>query len=80
MTYYVTMTDKFMSGWGPATNKTNKLIVECATYEQAAQIAKAARTRSEMRRVSIRSTRPYYGAHILASWKTWDDMGGMWKE
>jgi len=23
--YYVTMTDKFMSGWGMAANKTNKL-------------------------------------------------------
>jgi len=80
MTYYVTMTDKFMSGWGYASGKTNKMIVECATYDQAAQIARAARNRSEMRRVNIRQTRPYYGSHILASWKSFDDLHGSWKE
>jgi len=36
--YYVTMTDKFMSGWGQAHGKINKMVVECDTYEEAAQI------------------------------------------
>ena len=27
--YYVTMTDKFMSGWGEAAGKVNKLVIEC---------------------------------------------------
>ena len=27
--YYVTMTDKAMSGWGMAKNKTNKYVVIC---------------------------------------------------
>ena len=78
MTYYVTMTDKFMSGWGQATGKTNKLVIACDTIEQAELIEKNARKRSEMRYVNIRSTKPSYGGHILTSWKTFSDMGGPW--
>ena len=78
--HYVTMTDKFMSGWGMAQGKTNKLIIECANYDQAALIAKNARKRSEMRHVNIRASKPYYGSHVLESWKTFDDMFGSWKE
>ena len=76
--YYVRMTDKFMSGWGPATGKINKLVIECETYDQALQISCAAKRRSEMRRVNIRVSRPRYGAHVLTSWKTYADMGGPW--
>lgn len=79
MKYYVTMTDKFMSGWGMAANKINKMIVECDTWQQAEQIKRAARNRSEMRRVNIRATKPRYGAHVVESWKTWDDLGPIWK-
>ena len=79
MTFYVTMTDKFMSGWGMAAGKTNKMIVECETLQQAEQIERAARARSEMRRVNIRTTKPRYGSHVLESWKTWDDLGPIWK-
>lgn len=78
--YYVTMTDKFMSGWGDARGKINKLVIECDTYGDAAQIARAARQRSEMRRVNIRLTKPYYGAHVLTSWKTYGELSGPWKE
>ena len=35
MKYYVTMTDKFMSGWGYAENKINKLIFICDNYKDA---------------------------------------------
>lgn len=77
--YYVTMTDNFMSGWGDARGKINKLVIECGTYSEAAQIARAARQRREMRRVNIRATRPYYGAHVLTSWKTYAELGGCWK-
>jgi hypothetical protein len=78
--YYVTMTDKFMSGWGLAEKKVNKMIVECNSYEQALQIKSAAQKRSEMRRVNIRATRPSYESHIFPSWKTFDDLTGPWKE
>jgi len=34
---YVTMTDKFMSGWGMAEGKTNKLVLECKNLHEAKQ-------------------------------------------
>lgn len=79
MKFYVTMTDKFMSGWGMAKGKTNKLIIECDTYEQAETISRNASKRSEMRYVNICSRKPRYGANVVESWKTWDDMGQIWK-
>jgi hypothetical protein len=78
--YYVTMIDRFMSGWGAAAGKINRMVVECQTMPQAEQIARVARARSEMRRVRVCLNRPRYGAGVLTSWKTWDDMGGSWKQ
>lgn len=80
MTYYVTMTDKFMSGWGMAKGKTNKLIIECETLQQAETIQRNAEQRGEMRRVNIRSTKPRYGAGVYESWKTYDELGEVWKK
>jgi hypothetical protein len=77
--FYVTMTDKFMSGWGYAAGKTNKLIIECADIAQAMQVERAAQRRPEMRYVNIRTTKPRYGANVVESWKTWDDLGDIWK-
>lgn len=76
--FYVTMTDKFMSGWGCAAGKVNKLIIECETLAQAEQIESAARRRPEMRFVNIRTTKPRYGSHVLESWKSWADLGPIW--
>ena len=76
--FYVTMTDKFMSGWGMAKGKINKLIIECRTIEQAVQIESAAKKRGEMRYINIRTTKPYYGENVLETWKTWDDLGTVW--
>lgn len=77
--FYVTMTDKFMSGWGMAKGKTNKLIIECDTYEQAAIIERNARRRDEMKYVNICTSRPRYGRNVVESWKAWEDMGEIWK-
>jgi hypothetical protein len=79
MIFYVTMTDKFMSGWGAANGKINKMIVECDTIEQAEQIERAARRRSEMKYVNICARRPRYGSHVLESFKTYADLSGPWK-
>ena len=76
--FYVTMTDKYLSGWGMSENKTNKLIIECHTIEQAEQVERAARYRDEMRYVNIRMTKPHYGPNVLETWKTWDDLGPVW--
>jgi hypothetical protein len=78
MKFYVTMTDKYLSGWGVSEGKTNKLIIECETIEQAEQIERAARRRSEMRYVNIRTTKPRYGSNVVESWKTWGDLGEVW--
>lgn len=78
MKYYVTMTDKFMSGWGVAQGKTNKLIIECDTLQQAEQIEKAAHRRSEMRYINIRITKPRYKSNVVESWKNWSDLGTIW--
>jgi len=79
--FYVTMTDKFMSGWGDARGRVNKLVVECETYSDAALIARNAKRRSEMRRVNIRLTRPYYSpASVLTSWKSFGELSGPWLE
>ena len=59
---YVTMTDKFMSGWGLAKDKINKLIFECETYNEAKIVADNAERSSEMKHISIRSTKPYYSS------------------
>jgi len=77
--FYVTMTDKFMSGWGGAEGLINKMIVQCATLEQAEQIERAARRRPEMKYVNICARRPRYGAHVLQSFKTYADLSGPWK-
>lgn len=76
---YVTMTDKFMSGWGMAANKTNKLIIVCDTWQQAETIERNANKRSEMKYINICSNKPRYGANVLESWKTFDELGEIWK-
>lgn len=76
--FFVTMTDKFMSGWGMSEGKTNKLIIECETLQQAEQIERAAHKRPEMRYINIRTIKPRYGAHVLESWKAWGDLGEVW--
>jgi hypothetical protein len=77
--FYVTMTDKFMSGWGQAKNKTNKFIVICDNHEQAEQIERAARKRDEMKYINICTTKPRYGANVLESWKHFNELGEVWR-
>ena len=51
--YWVTMTDKFMSGWGMAAGLINKYIIECDNYKDAETIERNAHKRSEMKHVNI---------------------------
>ena len=76
--YYVTMTDKFMSGWGRAHNMINKLVIICETYEQARAVLHNAKKRPEMKRVNLRHSCPSYGSHILTSWKNFSELGECW--
>ena len=58
--YYVTMTDKFMSGWGMAEGKINKLVIECDSYDIAECVRDYALTRDEMKHINISVKKPYY--------------------
>jgi hypothetical protein len=59
--YYVTMSDKFMSGWGKAENKISKFVIECDNYTDALIARDRALTRSEMKYVNINyGKKPYY--------------------
>ncbi len=64
--YYITMTDKFMSGWGDATGKINKLVIECENPDQAFLIEKNARKRYEMKYVNFCTTKPNRNPIIIA--------------
>lgn len=81
MAYFVVMKDAFMSGWGPATGKTNIYCVECPTMENAQLILKNAKTRDEMKNPRIVEKMPHYpSATHLVSRKHFNDLCGMWKE
>jgi len=60
--FYVSMTDKFLSGWGMAEGKTNKLIFICDTLEEAYIVEDNALQRSDMKYVNVCFTKPYYNS------------------
>jgi hypothetical protein len=71
MKYYVSMTDRFMSGWGMAQGKTNKLVFVCDTYEQAQTVATNAENRGDMKYINICTSKPRYNAQrYLTQYKT----------
>ena len=78
--YYVRMTDSFMSGWGMSAGKTNVLVIECDTLEQAELVEYAGRQRPEMKRVQICADKPRERRGVLLSIKTFDQLGQCWKE
>ena len=79
MAVYVTMTDKFMSGWGCSEGKINKYVIECESHQQAQICAKNARLRSEMKYINIVSKKPYYNQkRYLVSLKKFSDLGSIW--
>ena len=58
--YYVTMTDKFMSGWGEAKDKINKLVFVCHGYEEAKIVEDNAHCRTDMKHINICANKPHY--------------------
>lgn len=78
--YFVTMTDSFMSDWGKAKGKINKVVVECNTHKQAQTIARNAKLRPEMKYINVVGKMPYYNAkRYLVSLKTYGSLGSVWK-
>jgi hypothetical protein len=58
--FYVTTTDKFMSGWGKAEGKINKLVFICDNYEEALIVYNNAKARSDQKNINIGQSRPRY--------------------
>lgn len=74
------MTDKFMSGWGLADRKTNKLVFICDSYEQASIVADNALARTDMRYININTTKPYYNNRAYyTQFKTIEDCRSWYK-
>ena len=58
--HYVTMTDRYMSGWGESKGRINKLVFVCHEYKEAMVVEDNARNRLDMKCINVRSTKPYY--------------------
>jgi len=58
------MTDRFMSGWGMAKGKINKLVIECETYDEAITVHNNAVRRQEMKYININTNKPHYNENI----------------
>ncbi len=79
-TWYVTMTDKCMSGWGPATGKTNKLIFVCDDLKEAEIVEANAQGRNDMKRINVTPRMPYYNKRThYTQIKTKDDYSSWYK-
>jgi hypothetical protein len=79
--YFVTMTDKCMSGWGKAEGRINKYVIGCITLQDAELIERNAKRRDEMKYINIRTEKPYYNDRFyLVSYRTFDELGAIWKE
>src|ERR1700687_2166219 len=55
---YVLTNDNFFSGWGPARDLINTIILPCESWEEAEQVAAYAESRPEQRRVRITAKKP----------------------
>jgi len=63
--YYVTATDTFLSGWGPATGKISVVILPCKNYDEAERVERYANSRSDMKRVQICQCKPRTRSGVL---------------
>ena len=79
--YFVTMTDTFMSGWGHASYKINKLIFECESFNQACIVVQNAKDRTDQKYINIRYQKPYYNKdRYYPQYKTIEDYPTWYKK
>lgn len=77
--FYVTMTDKFLSGWGLAEGKTSKFVVKCETRQQAEIIWNNAEKRQEMKYINITTRKPYYNNNkYITTFRQFSELGRIW--
>jgi hypothetical protein len=79
--YYVSMTDKFMSGWGEARDKINKLVFICDSYSEAIIVRDNARNRTDQIYINICINKPYYNKRdYLTQYKTKGDYNSWYEK
>jgi hypothetical protein len=79
--YYVTMTDKHMSGWGQAEGKINKLIFACETMEEADIVMDNAEYQGSMKYINLTAEKPYYpSSRYYPQMKTKNEYSAWYKE
>ena len=61
--YYVTCTDKFMSGWGPCRGRNNRLVFVCRTQAEAWIVYDNAMDRPDQKNVRMCSSKPALNHH-----------------
>ncbi len=74
--YFVIMTDTFLSGWGDADNKINKLIFICNNKNQSEIVKDNAKNRTDMKHIKsyVKIPRKYLNNNkCLTQIKTIDD-------
>ena len=54
------MTDSFMSGWGHAKDKINKLIFVCSSFTEVSIVMENAKNRTDQKNINYKTTKPYY--------------------
>ena len=59
---YVTMTDKFLSGWGKAEGKIAKYVYECKDYNEVLIVSDNAEKRKDQKCINWCVRKPYYSS------------------
>jgi len=67
--YYVTCLDTFLSGWGEADGKANRLILPCQDFAEAEVVCDNARGRSDMKSVHIHTGKLSLSDFDLSLWQ-----------
>ena len=71
--YWVTMTDKFLSGWGMAQDKIAKYVYECDTLEMAQKVKSNAEKRTDQKNINITTSKPRYNLRThYTQYRTYD--------
>lgn len=69
--YYVTARDRFMSGWGQASGKSNLTVVPCADELEMACVLAYVKSRGDQENVRILTSKPRPRGRLLSNLSNW---------